>query len=458
MRRIQIYLAFGVVLAVGTAVVSAARAAVDPYDAFRCERAYNDGDYLSALNICGPIAEAGHDESQVIMGVMHQNGQGVKRDYKEAALWYAKAAKQGNAQAQFNLGTLYRYGAGVEKDMVEAYAWYDVADTNGHSEAASARNLVSKLLSKQEVETAEQRAATLTDLTTPSEEMAEAETGATPAPSAAELAPDDDAAKLAAALDDLRGITDEAERTRAADRSVIAQLRDLIQRYDWPWPVALFSDDFRDGDFDRAPAWRVATGNFQVEADLGLHVWFKPPKKAATTKKDDSAKQLLGAILGEILKQPGGDGANETASATSSEIYLRVPITNAFVIKVHLASLRKPGKPGRLSIGPYQSNDRAIGYRLVYVAGKNSKIKLLRVSSRGSATIAKQTLDVGLEDGRIHDLEWRRATDGTMSVLVDGVLVLETLDSRLRDPFAGLSIITPNGYFGIRQISADGTG
>ena len=285
MRRIQIYLAFGVVLAVGTAVVSAARAAVDPYDAFRCERAYNDGDYLSALNICGPIAEAGHDESQVIMGVMHQNGQGVKRDYKEAALWYAKAAKQGNAQAQFNLGTLYRYGAGVEKDMVEAYAWYDVADTNGHSEAASARNLVSKLLSKQEVETAEQRAATLTDLTTPSEEMAEAETGATPAPSAAELAPDDDAAKLAAALDDLRGITDEAERTRAADRSVIAQLRDLIQRYDWPWPVALFSDDFRDGDFDRAPAWRVAMGNFQVEADLGLRVWFKPPKKAATTKK-----------------------------------------------------------------------------------------------------------------------------------------------------------------------------
>ena len=298
MRHIRIYLVLGAVIAVGTVVVSAARAAVDPNQALRCERAYNHRDFVTALNICGPIAEAGHDESQVIMGVMHQNGQGVKRDYKEAALWYARAAKQGNAQAQFNLGTLYRYGAGVEKDKVEAYAWYDVADTNGHPDAASARDLIAKLLSRQEIEKGEQRAATLIDLTTPSVEMAEYEPGAIPAPSATEMAPDDDAAKLAAALDDLRGITDEAERTRAADRSVIAQLRDVIRRYDWPWRVALFSDDFRDGNFDRAPAWRVAMGNFRVEVDLGLRAWFRPPKETTTTKKDDSATQLLGAILG----------------------------------------------------------------------------------------------------------------------------------------------------------------
>ena len=458
MRGIQKYLALGAVLAVGSVVVSAARAAVDPYDAFRCERAYNDRDFVTALNICGPIAEAGHDESQVIMGVMHQNGQGVKRDYKEAALWYAKAAKQGNAQAQFNLGTLYRYGAGVEKDLVEAYAWYDVADANGHADAASARNLVAKLLSTQEIETGEQRAATLNDLTTPSEEIAEAETSATPAPSATEVAPDDDTAKLAAALDDLRDITDEAERTRAADRSVIAQLRDVIRRYDWPWRVALFSDDFRDGNFDRAPAWRVAMGDFRVEADLGLRVRFKPPKQATTAKQDDSAKQLLGVILGEIFKQQGGRESNEPASATHSEIYLRVPITNAFVIKTQLASLRKPGKAGRLAIGPYQGNDRAVGYRLVYVAGKQPAIELMRFSRSGSAVIETQLLEAGLEDGRFHDLEWRRAPDGTMTVLIDGAQVLETLDRRLRDPFDGLSIITPKGDFGIRQISADGTG
>ena len=457
MRGIQKYLALAVGLAVGTVVASTAWAAVDPNEALRCERAYNNGDFLSALNICGPIAEAGHDDAQVIMGVMLQNGQGVKRDYKEAALWYAKAAKQSNAQGQFNLGTLYRYGAGVEKDMVEAYAWYDVADANGHADGASARDLVAHLLSKQEVEKGEQRADTLRGLTSPSEDVAE--TGATSAPSASgTTAPDDDAAKLGAALDDLRVITDEAERTRAADRSVIAQLRDLIRRYDWPWRVALFSDDFRDGNFDTAPAWRVAMGKFQVEADLGLRVSFRPRKEATTTKQDDSAKQLLGAILGEIVKQQGGRETNESAAATHSEIYLGVPITNAFAIKVQLASLRKPGKPGRLAISPYQGSDRAVGYRLIYAAGDQPAIELVRFSRSGSAVIESAILQTGLEDNRFHDLEWRRAPDGTMSVSIDGTQVLETLDRRLRDPFTGISISTPVGNFGIRQISADGTG
>ena len=458
MRRTKICLTVGILLAAGMAAVTTARAQVDPYEAFRCERAYNDGDFAAALEICGPVAEAGLDDAQVIMGVMHQNGQGVKRDYKEAALWYAKAAKQGNAQAQFNLGTLYRYGAGVEKDLVEAYAWFDLADTNGQADAASARNLVARLLSQQEVEKGEQRAETLKGLTTPSQEVAEAAPSA-PAPSAiGAAAPDDDAAKLDAALDELRAITDEAERTRAADRSVIARLRDLIRRYDWPWGVEQFSDDFRDGNFDRAPAWKVAKGNFRVEADLGLRAWFKPPKKTSSTKKDDSAKQLLGAIFGEIIKQRGGRESDESVSATHSEIYTGAKITNAFVLRTQLASLRKPGVPGRIAIGPYQGVKRAVGYRLVYVAGKKPAIELLRVSRRGSAVIEAQNLEAGLEDGRFHDIEWRRAPDGTMSVLVDGVLVLETLDRRLRDPFIGLVIITPNGDFGVREISVEGTG
>ena len=340
MRGIQKYLALGVGLAVGTVVASTAWAAVDPNEALRCERAYNNGDFLSALNICGPIAEAGHDDAQVIMGVMLQNGQGVKRDYKEAALWYAKAAKQSNAQGQFNLGTLYRYGAGVEKDMVEAYAWYDVADANGHADGASARDLVAHLLSKQEVEKGEQRAVALKNLTTPTEDVAE--TGAAPASAAA--ASDDDAEKLSAALDDLRVITDEAERTRVADRSVITQLRDLIRRYDWPWPVALFSDDFRDGDFTHAPAWELVMGNVRIEDALGMRVAYSIPKKSSTTKKDDSAKQLLGAILGEIVKQQGGRETDEDAKPTHTEIYLPVKITNAFVIKARIISIRKPGK------------------------------------------------------------------------------------------------------------------
>ncbi len=45
-----------------------------------------------------------------------------------------------------------------------------------------------------------------------------------------------------------------------------------------------------------------------------------------------------------------------------------------------------------------------------------------------------------------------------MTVALDGTQLIEVTDTRLRDPFDGLSIITPTGDFGIRQISADGTG
>ena len=35
-------------------------------------------------------------QSQHIMGMMYDEGQGVKQDYAQAANWYKKAAAQGN--------------------------------------------------------------------------------------------------------------------------------------------------------------------------------------------------------------------------------------------------------------------------------------------------------------------------------------------------------------------------
>ncbi|MDR3243894.1 MAG: SEL1-like repeat protein [Elusimicrobiota bacterium] len=40
------------------------------------------------------------------MGVMYEDGQGVKRDYQEAAKWYQKAANQGEEYAKKNLERL----------------------------------------------------------------------------------------------------------------------------------------------------------------------------------------------------------------------------------------------------------------------------------------------------------------------------------------------------------------
>ena len=53
------------------------------------------------------LAEQGNADAQYNLGVMYDNGQGVRQDYAEAARWYRKAAEQGNAKAQYNLGSMY---------------------------------------------------------------------------------------------------------------------------------------------------------------------------------------------------------------------------------------------------------------------------------------------------------------------------------------------------------------
>ena len=143
------------------AATAAARAEVDPFEAFRCERAFDEARFAKADKICRPLAEAGLADAQAIMGLLYQDGRGVTRDYTEAALWYDRAARQGHREAQFNLGTMYRYGVGVARDLVEAYAWLDVAAGAGHTDAVAGRALVEKRMTTEQRDEGRRRAAEL---------------------------------------------------------------------------------------------------------------------------------------------------------------------------------------------------------------------------------------------------------------------------------------------------------
>ncbi|WP_277600823.1 tetratricopeptide repeat protein [Eikenella corrodens] len=63
----------------------------------------NASDFRQTLH----LAEQGNADAQYNLGVMYDNGQGVRQDYAEAARWYRKAAEQGYAKAQYNLGSMY---------------------------------------------------------------------------------------------------------------------------------------------------------------------------------------------------------------------------------------------------------------------------------------------------------------------------------------------------------------
>jgi hypothetical protein len=58
-----------------------------------------------------------------------------REDYLEAYKWYVKSANQGSINAQYKLGLIYRHGFGVEQNYKQAKIWFDKAADQGHDEA-----------------------------------------------------------------------------------------------------------------------------------------------------------------------------------------------------------------------------------------------------------------------------------------------------------------------------------
>ena len=56
-----------------------------------------------AIGFFRKFAEVGYAESQLIMGLLYYEGQGVPQDYKEAVKWLRKASLKGHNGAQLQL-------------------------------------------------------------------------------------------------------------------------------------------------------------------------------------------------------------------------------------------------------------------------------------------------------------------------------------------------------------------
>lgn len=76
-------------------------------------------------------AEQGDAGAQAQLAMIYEHGVGVPRDYRQAHLWYQKAAMQAGpaaSRAQHSLGRMYELGLGVAKDNREARHWYRLAN------------------------------------------------------------------------------------------------------------------------------------------------------------------------------------------------------------------------------------------------------------------------------------------------------------------------------------------
>lgn len=104
---------------------------------FNGDRCYSFGDYETAIKYYQRAVNLDANNVRAIsrIGMMYKRGIGVKRDYKKALDWYAKAAATGDANSIFNVGTFYLGGQGVKRDYNEAMKWFRLASEKGCADA-----------------------------------------------------------------------------------------------------------------------------------------------------------------------------------------------------------------------------------------------------------------------------------------------------------------------------------
>lgn len=120
--------------------------------------AYQSGDYATALEEWRPLAEWGHAEAQINMGLIYGFGDGVPQDYAEAVIWYRLAAEQGDADAQTILGEYYVAGDGVIQDDVYAHMWFNLSASQGHEGGKYQREKLAKRMTADQIAEAQRLA------------------------------------------------------------------------------------------------------------------------------------------------------------------------------------------------------------------------------------------------------------------------------------------------------------
>ena len=103
-----------------------------------------------ALSWLETQAAAGITQAQGRLGDLYLTLDGGARGAQAVAL-LRQAAEAGDSFAQFRMGQLYSEGGPVEQDYVQAHVWFNVAATHGLSNAAEMREVISQLMTPEQV-------------------------------------------------------------------------------------------------------------------------------------------------------------------------------------------------------------------------------------------------------------------------------------------------------------------
>lgn len=87
----------------------------------------NRGEFKEARAEFEPLVEEGYSPAQYQMGLIYQNGYGVRKDLNKAFELFSLAAAQRYPDAYFSLALMYSSGEGVEQDLKKAFSFTEKA-------------------------------------------------------------------------------------------------------------------------------------------------------------------------------------------------------------------------------------------------------------------------------------------------------------------------------------------
>lgn len=93
-------------------------------------------DYRDAIPLLQQGAQLGDARAQATLGIAYQDGNGVRRDDKQAAYWFGLAAAQGHRASEYALGGMYEEAeGGLTRDARKAGQLYLASARQGFDKA-----------------------------------------------------------------------------------------------------------------------------------------------------------------------------------------------------------------------------------------------------------------------------------------------------------------------------------
>lgn len=97
--------------------------------------AFDQGQYLTALQLAESAAERNVPQALTLMGRIYERGLGVPIDALKAARLYRRGAELGDVEALFSFAVMLAAGRGIQKNVDGAADLFERAARTGHAEA-----------------------------------------------------------------------------------------------------------------------------------------------------------------------------------------------------------------------------------------------------------------------------------------------------------------------------------